>query len=102
MFLIAAVVGGASDGVLSVFGEGFQEAAGAFAVLLFLFAVGTCSRWRFGQGLLAVGQPHQLTIVAVVRSVLALGLMVPGAIIGGATGASLGLAVGHRSSSSEP
>ncbi len=91
MFLIAAVVGGASDGVLAVFGEGFQEAAGAFAVLLFLFAIGTLAM-AFGQGLLAVGKPHQLTAVAIARSVLALGLMVPGAIWGEALGALGGTA----------
>jgi lipopolysaccharide exporter len=92
MFLIAAVVGGAADGVLSIFGEGFQEAAGAFAVLLFLFALAVLAM-ATGQGLLAIGKPHQLTAVAIGRSVLALGLLVPGAIWGGALGAAVGLLV---------
>ena len=92
MFVIAAVVGGAANGVLSIFGPGFQEAAGAFAVLLFLFAVAVIAM-AFGQGVLAAGHPHQLTVTAVIRSVLALGLMVPGAIYGGALGAALGLLI---------
>jgi O-antigen/teichoic acid export membrane protein len=90
MFLLAAVVGGAASGVLGIFGEGFQEASGAFATLLFLFAIAVLAM-AFGQGIIATGHPHQLTITAAIRSVLALGLMVPGAILGGALGAALGL-----------
>ena len=90
MFLIAAVVGGGSDGVLRIFGEGFEEAAGAFACLLFLMAI-TCVAMVLGQGILATGHPHQLTLAAAIRSVLALGLMIPGAIYGEALGAAIGL-----------
>ncbi len=91
VFLLAAVVGGAANGILGIFGEGFQEAAGAFAVLMFLFA-GAVLCMVFSQGILASGHPHQITVTALIRSVLALGLMIPGAIYGGALGAALGLA----------
>jgi O-antigen/teichoic acid export membrane protein len=91
MLMLAAVVGGGADGVLRIFGEGFEEAAGAFAVLLFLFAL-ACVAMVFGQGILAVGRPHQLTLVATIRSIAAFALMVPGAIYGEALGAALGLA----------
>ena len=92
MFMIAAIVGGAANGVLGIFGPGFQEAAGAFAALLFLFAIAVLAM-AFGQGILATGHPHQLTVTAAVRSVLALGLLVPGAIWGGALGAAMGLLI---------
>jgi O-antigen/teichoic acid export membrane protein len=92
VFLLAAVVGGAANGVLSIFGPGFSEASGAFAILLLLFSLSVLAMC-FAQGIVATGHPHQLTITAVIRFVLALGLLVPGAIWFGSLGAALGLFV---------
>jgi O-antigen/teichoic acid export membrane protein len=92
MYLLAATLGGAAVGVLAIFGEGFDQAATAFAILLFTLGGGVVAGLN-GQALVAAGYPNAYTVVAVSQALVGIGLLVPGAILAGATGAALALAV---------
>lgn len=93
LLLVAATAAGAAEGVLAVFGDGFSRAAGAFGVLLVALAVGVVSS-LLGQAAVAAGHPWSYSVISLVRASVALGLLVPGAALFGATGAAGALAAG--------
>ena len=90
---IAAPTAGAAEGVLTVFGEGFSQAAPAFAVLLVAMAVAVLSA-LIGQATIAAGHPTAYSTMAMARAALSLALLVPGALLAGATGAAVAIAAG--------
>jgi O-antigen/teichoic acid export membrane protein len=92
ILLPASVAAGAAEGILQIFGPGFDEAAGAFAVLTFTVGVGVIA---MGQGiaLVAAGKPHLYSVVGVSRAVVGLALLVPFAVVGETVGAATALAV---------
>ena len=93
LFLLVAVGAGVAEGALQVFGEGFDRAANAFALLLLAYTLSVVSL-LCGDVFLAQGRPTLATMLVVVRSAVMIGLMVPGAAWYGATGAAGALAAG--------
>jgi O-antigen/teichoic acid export membrane protein len=94
LFLLAAVGGGIATGALQVFGEGFDQAADAFALLLLAYCLSAVSL-LFGDVFLARGKPSWSTALVIVRSVLTIGLMVPFVVWWDATGAGAAIAVAY-------
>jgi O-antigen/teichoic acid export membrane protein len=94
LFMIAAVGGGVAGSALRVFGEGFDQAADAFALLLVAYSL-TVISLMMGNVFLARGKPSLATILVVLRSIVIVGLMFPGAERWGATGAAGAFLVGY-------
>ena len=76
LLLLSAVGGGAAEGALRVFGEGFDDAADAFALLLLAYSLSVLSL-MVGDAILALDRPSLATGLVIVRSVVIVGLMVP-------------------------
>ena len=92
--LIIGIVAGAADGIMKIFGDGFDEAAGALAFLV----LATCVySWTIVAAsiLPAMDRPGLGATIAVCRSVLIIGLVFPGAIYGGITGTAAAIAAAH-------
>lgn len=94
LLLPASIAGGAAEGVLGIFGDGFEEAAGAFAVLLFVFTLAVVVM-AYNDAVIAVGHPKQATYGSLLYTALAIGLLVPGALWAEAIGAAAALAVAN-------
>jgi O-antigen/teichoic acid export membrane protein len=92
ILLPAAIGAGAAAGILNIFGPGFSEVSGAFAILLFAYGLGVAAM-GIGQALMAAGRPHLLSVIGVTRAVVGVVLLIPGAIIGGTIGAALALLI---------
>ncbi len=96
MLLPAAVAGGASDGVMGLFGPGFSRASDALVLLLFVPALATTMIFQT-QALLAVNRPTLTSVLSVVRLVVTLsasvGLTIAIGITGTAAAVVLGFAV---------
>jgi O-antigen/teichoic acid export membrane protein len=93
MLLIAAVGGGASVGVMNVFGPGFSSAATALALLLVaesMFIVTTL----LGVSIMAAGDPWRVSIVSSVRSVTIVASSIFLSLSFGVTGAALAMCIG--------
>lgn len=93
MALIAGVGGGVASGALQVFGDGFADAADAFALLLLAYALSVVSL-MIGNAILAQGRPAVTTALVIIRSIVIVGLMVPGAAWYDATGAAAAFCAG--------
>jgi O-antigen/teichoic acid export membrane protein len=93
LFLAAAAGGGAAHGVMRIFGPGFDEASDALALLLLAYSLAVTSMLE-GQALLAVGRPLSISVTTIIRSLLSVGLMIPAAMMYGATGMAAVFAAG--------
>lgn len=94
LLLVTSVVGGVAPGALLVFGEGFDQAANAFALLLLGYTLSVISL-MMGKAVLAQGRPVIVTTLVIVRSVVTIAVMVPLAASFGATGAAAAFALGY-------
>jgi O-antigen/teichoic acid export membrane protein len=94
LLLPAAAGGGAALGVMSLFGDGFSDAAGALTLLLLIPALASMSGIQ-GQVLIAGDRPLMSTTVSVTRMTLTLGLTVPLTLSLGVTGAALAFVLGY-------
>ena len=92
MYLLAASLGGSAVGILSIFGEGFDQAANAFAILLFTLGGGVVAGLN-NQAMVAAGHPNAYTVVTISQATVGIVLLIPGAMIAGATGAAFALAM---------
>lgn len=93
LLLGASVAGGVASGLLKVFGDGFDDATNAFALLLFAYTLFVLVVIQ-SQGVLAIGRPGAASWIGIARAVLTIALMVPFARLWGGTGAALALLVG--------
>lgn len=73
--LIAAAGGGASVGVMEVFGQGFVEASDALIFLLLVPPLAICSFVQF-QSMWALDRPVASSVISLVRAAVGLPLMV--------------------------
>ncbi len=74
MFLIVATAGGASFGVMQVFGRGFDQAGNVLTILLAAGVVNIVSG-LMGYGILAWDRPGLLALISVVQAIIVLALM---------------------------
>jgi O-antigen/teichoic acid export membrane protein len=84
----AAVAGGAADGVMDLFGPGFDRAAPAFALLL-LVPAAYCVTSLMSQALIALNRPATASKLSVIRMLLLIALGIPLAIWLDITGMAL-------------
>jgi O-antigen/teichoic acid export membrane protein len=89
----AAAVGGAAIGVMGIFGPGFEQAAGALAVLCAVPAAATLSNMQ-RHALYAVERPWLGSAGAALRLAVTLGVGIPLTLWLGMTGTALGVASG--------
>ncbi|HYD10830.1 MAG TPA: oligosaccharide flippase family protein [Acidimicrobiales bacterium] len=94
LILVAAVGGGVATTALKVFGEGFDDAADAFALLLGTYSL-TVLSLLMGQTILALGNPWVNTSLVLVRSACIVALLVPGIALYDETGAAGALFLGY-------
>jgi O-antigen/teichoic acid export membrane protein len=94
LFASAAAGGAVAGGVLEIFGNGFDRAAGAFALLLVAYALGVLVLIE-GQALLAIRAPGTTSVISVARAVVTLGTMWPLASLWGGAGVAIALLIGH-------
>jgi O-antigen/teichoic acid export membrane protein len=94
LLLPAAAGGGAALGVMSLFGAGFDAAAGALTLLLLVPALASLSGIQ-GQVLIAGDRPLTATTVSLTRMAFTLAATVPLTLWLGATGAALALVAGY-------
>lgn len=93
LLLGASVAGGVASGVLDVFGPGFDDAANAFAALLFAYAIYAIAVVQ-SQAFLAIGRPGAASWLATWRAIVSLALMIPLARMWSGTGVALALLAG--------
>jgi O-antigen/teichoic acid export membrane protein len=93
MFLPAAAAGGASVGVMELFGSGFSQASDALAVLLVIPAATTLSLIQ-RHALYALDRPGSSAISGLYRMAATLAASIPLAIALGSVGPAIGLIVG--------
>ena len=94
LFLLASVGGGVAGGALNVFGEGFDRADDAFALLLVAYSL-TVISLMMGTVFLAQGKPTVSTLLVIVRSVVIVGLMFPAIGAYGINGAAGAFCAGY-------
>jgi O-antigen/teichoic acid export membrane protein len=94
LLLPAAAAGGASRGVMHVFGHGFENAAGAMAVLSLMPALATLSNMQ-RHALYAVNRPWHSTISASLRMLTTVGAGIGLTLAFGGTGMALGVVAGY-------
>jgi O-antigen/teichoic acid export membrane protein len=94
LLLVAAVLGGAADGVMDVYGPGFDQAAPALAMLLVVPAL-YCLTTLQSQALLAVDRPLTVTKITVTRALIVIGGGVPLTLVMGLTGMALATLVAY-------
>lgn len=94
MLLIASVAGGAAQGVMALFGPGFDRAADALAIVLLFPVLATLADMQFG-ALWAANRPLSSTAVAVSRMCVVVALSA--ALVGplGINGVAIALAAGY-------
>jgi O-antigen/teichoic acid export membrane protein len=94
MLLPAAVIGGAANGVMNLFGPGFASASGALAVLAVVPAAATLSNMQ-RHALYAVDRPLQSTASALLRMAVTLAATVGLTLWLGTVGTALGVVCGY-------
>ncbi|HEY2537788.1 MAG TPA: polysaccharide biosynthesis C-terminal domain-containing protein [Solirubrobacteraceae bacterium] len=75
MLLIAAVIGGAANSVLEIFGPGFSRAAPALALLMLFPALASVTATQT-QALWATNQPGRTSVIAIIRLTVTIALLV--------------------------
>ncbi len=93
MLLPAAAAGGAAYGVMSLFGPGFDSAAGALTLIMLMPATSTISSLQ-RHALYAVDRPVTATASATVRLVVTIGLCIPLSLTVGTTGTAAAVVAG--------
>jgi O-antigen/teichoic acid export membrane protein len=93
MLLPAAAGGGASEGVMALFGPGFDQAQGALALTLLVPSLATMSNLQ-SHALFAVDRPITGTMVNIARMVVTVLSSIVFVAIFGITGAAVGLVAG--------
>nr|MDQ3936751.1 lipopolysaccharide biosynthesis protein [Actinomycetota bacterium] len=94
MLLPAAVGGGAADGVMDLFGDGFDQAADALALLLVVPALSAVAAIQTSV-LWTDDRPWLSTAITSTRAVLTLGLLIVFASEWGITGAAAAMVVAY-------
>ncbi|MEZ5081539.1 MAG: oligosaccharide flippase family protein [Thermoleophilia bacterium] len=97
MLLVAAVGGGAAEGIMNVFGPGFAKGATALTLILLYQALQAVDSIHV-TALYAVDRPGLTTVAATVGPIVGVGVAIPAAMRWGATGPALGLVLGIFSS----
>ena len=92
--LIAAVLGGAANSVLNVFGPGFSDAASALALLAVFPALASVTVAQT-HALWAVNRPGVTSVIAILRLLVTLVLLVVLTPAIGATGPAISLLAGY-------
>jgi O-antigen/teichoic acid export membrane protein len=85
--LFVAVVAGASHGIMEVFGDGFDEAAPALALLVLAVSLYACAI-IVSSMLPAMDRPGLAARITVIRSLTLIGALFPAAAMGGITAAA--------------
>ncbi|HET6449404.1 MAG TPA: lipopolysaccharide biosynthesis protein [Conexibacter sp.] len=93
LLLLAAVGAGAAEGIMDVFGGGFDRAAPALAVLMALPALQTVSS-ILRHALFALGRPVATTASGVLRMVVTLAVSVPLSLALGSVGTACAVIAG--------
>jgi O-antigen/teichoic acid export membrane protein len=93
MLLPASVAGGASTGVMALFGPGFSRGAGALTLMLLVPAMMAGLALQT-QALYALDRPLLTSALAAVQMIVTLATSIPMAITLGVTGVALGLVCG--------
>lgn len=93
MLLVAAVGGGAGEGVMNVFGPGFSQGATALALILVYQALQAVDSMHI-TALYAADRPLLTTVASTVGMVVGLAVAIPMSIVEGVTGPALGLVLG--------
>lgn len=93
MLLPAAVGGGCADAVMHIFGEGFQTAAAALRLLLFVPLLQTLTAIQ-GAALVAHGRPLMTALAQIVRLVVTLAAGVLLTLADGITGMAIATTAG--------
>lgn len=93
MLLPAAVGGGAAEAVMKIFGEGFDSAAMALRLLLFVPLLQTLTAIQ-SAALVAHGRPLLTAVAQIVRLVVTIGGGIALTILDGITGTALAMALG--------
>jgi O-antigen/teichoic acid export membrane protein len=94
LLLPAAVGGGAATGVMQIFGPGFDQGAGALAILLLVPALAALLGIQ-GQTLpTAIGKPGTSTLISLSRAAVTLALTIPLTLWLGASGTALAFVAG--------
>lgn len=88
LLFLAAVVGGAAESFMSIYGPGFDAAADALAILLFV-AVLYCVTMVQGTALIALDRPGHSALITALHAVVIIALAVPLISWFGITGAAL-------------
>jgi O-antigen/teichoic acid export membrane protein len=93
MAMLWAVGGGGAEAVMSLFGEGFVTASGAFAILLGLPAL-NCGALIQTHALYAVDRPGVPSWVALARLICTVAVTIPATLVFGIEGPAVGLLSG--------
>lgn len=93
LLLPAAVAGGAADGVMDLFGPGFDRAAEALALLLLVAVIHSVTA-IMTHALLALNEPWTSTRVSVVRLAIIIGLGIPLTMAMEVTGMAIAMLAG--------
>lgn len=93
MLLVAAVGGGAGEGVMNVFGPGFSQGSTALALILVYQALQAVDSMHI-TALYAADRPLLTTVASTVGMVVGLAVAIPMSIWEGVTGPALGLVLG--------
>jgi O-antigen/teichoic acid export membrane protein len=93
LLLPAAAGGGAANGIMSLYGAGFEQGSTALAILLVLPAVLTAASMQT-HALLAVNRPLTTTAVSLARAAVTVGAGVALALWLGISGMALAVALG--------
>src|SRR5207245_1472329 len=93
LLLIAAVIGGAAEPVLRLFGPGFSRASVALTLLMFYPALNSVAIAQ-NQALFAVEEPGLTSVIAIVRMLLTVAVTVALTPTMGITGPAVALLAG--------
>lgn len=93
MLLVAAVGGGAGEGVMNVFGPGFSQGATALALILVYQALQAVDSMHI-TALYAANRPWLTTVASTVGMVVGLAVAIPLSMVEGVTGPAVGLVLG--------
>jgi O-antigen/teichoic acid export membrane protein len=94
LLVVAAAGSGAAEGVLGVFGPGFEQGAGALAFLLTGYVLGVIGSVQ-GQGYLTWGRPGLVTKMGLIRTAIVALSAWPLTVAFGITGAGLSFFIGQ-------
>jgi len=97
MLLVAAVGGGAGEGVMNIFGPGFSQGATALALILVYQALQAVDSLHI-TALYAANRPWLTTVASTVGMTVGLAVAIPMSMVEGVTGPAIGLVLGIFSS----